>query len=152
MVPVECGAPRVEQQLVGVEPVAALVDVGEEAGCRSGVPLLVVGPVGPPGDVAEVLAQADALDVDVPDVPAVDQLELLDGQVGLGVVEEQQLDAGGPCAVDAEVDPVVDDGGAHVLEVFEGLPVQRGGEVRGVVETGVVLGGAGRRHDQDQGE
>ena len=78
----------VDEELVGVEPVAGLIDVGAVAFQRAGVERLRPRPVGAPGDVAVMLTLADALHVEVEDILELGHGELLGGPVRLGVVEQ----------------------------------------------------------------
>ncbi|GGO95708.1 hypothetical protein GCM10011612_04210 [Actinomyces gaoshouyii] len=57
----------VEEDLVGVEAVALLIEVGEEANGGAGRPGGVVGPVGPPGAPAEEGTGLEAGDLGAPD-------------------------------------------------------------------------------------
>jgi hypothetical protein len=140
----------IDEQLVGVVAVAGLVYVGAKAHHRAGVEVLVVLPVGTPGDVAVVLAFAYALDVEVPDIVIARERELLGGPVALGVVEEQQLDPLGVGRVDREVDALVDERGAQVLERADGVPVQRVRLLLDEVQARVVARRTGRKNAQRQ--
>ena len=93
----------VEEDLVGVESVALLVEVGDEAGVGAGGPGLVVGPVGAPDAEADEGSGLQAAQSGAPyAVGAAGGQE--DGRgggaEGLGV--DLQLDAGGGGGVDGE--------------------------------------------------
>ena len=95
--------------------------------------------------------QADARDEDVPNRTLRRHVELLARDRVGGIVEQQHLHLGGVLGVHGEVDAVVDEGGAHVIEGRDvGGRVARGVGL-GRVQMDVVAAGAGGEAHESHG-
>ena len=123
----------VEEDLVGVESVALLVEVGDEAGGGAGRPGGVVGPVGAPGAPAEEGAGLEARDLGAPDAVLAAR-----GQEGArcrrpeGLGVDLELEAGGGRGVD---------GDGHAVGAEVGSERPGGARPGGFVDRGGVCHG-----------
>ena len=123
-IPVGAPGVRIDEEFVGIEAVALFVTVGDEPLGRSRFERRVIGPVGPPGDISVMLPDADAGDINRPEIRALltGHGETHGGKVGFGIVKEQDFNARRVFGVHDKVDALVDNRRPHII--FEGFCVE----------------------------